>query len=344
MGKYVGLDKIIEAVFESEVDLLPIEIQDNQKKTNYENSRVHLNKVFDVVGFNVSLLKGEGGFANKGIYQIPREDGSFIEWMIKNRNDKFFKALKAGSFEDCDQKAIMYIIEQLTSILIHMEVNDNIVELQKKLMEQKTQVYIRLPFQMMGERINRTAHAIYNLVSINNGFLSYEETCQYLDELEQGLDKYLNTMEGEYLERNHRCEKEMKKICPMLTNEEVEFSLRSHEIMDILSRNELYNELKAEYESLFLIDGKRTIGKREKNEKRKREVIKQMYEIFHSVTKELPVNVNEMTAIEKYMCLCGDEGFQLHYCKEEQCWLLHTSDHYFALDWIKAHTHPFNEE
>lgn len=129
MGKYVGLDKIIEAMFESEVDLLPIEIQENQKKTNYENSRVHLNKVFDVIGFNVSLLKGEGGFANKGIYQIPREDGPFIEWMIENRNDKFFKALKAGSFEDCVQKAIMYIIEQLTSILIHMEVNDNIVEL-----------------------------------------------------------------------------------------------------------------------------------------------------------------------------------------------------------------------
>ena len=167
MGKYVGLDVIVETVFEMEVVSLPIEIQENQKKANYENARVHLNKVFDVIGFNVELLKKEGGFANKGIYQIPREDVEFVEWMIKTRNDKFFKVLKAGTFEECDQKAIMCIIEQLELIMRHMNVDDNIIEAQKKIMEQKTQVYIRLPFQMMEERINRTAYALYNLISIN---------------------------------------------------------------------------------------------------------------------------------------------------------------------------------
>lgn len=344
MGKWIGLDKIVEAVYESDVELLPPETRENQKNANYEVVRVHLNKIFDVIGFNVSLLKGNGGFANRGIYQIPREDGPFIEWMIKDRNDNFFRVLKAGEFERCDQKAIAYIIDSLSGILEHLEIDEDIIELQKKIMEQKTQTYIRLPFQNMGERINRSAYAIYNLVSVDNDFLSYDETCEYLQELESGLDKYLNSMEHEYLERNRKKEKELKQICPMLTNEEVELSMRSHSIIEQLQENEEYRTLREEYESLFIREGKRTAQKRERAEKRKAEIIERIYEIFHGVASQLPIDVKKMTFIEKYMCMCGDNGFQLHYCKEEQRWLLHTSDRYFALEWIKEHTHPLEDD
>lgn len=57
---------------------------------------------------------------------------------------------------------------------------------------------------------------------------------------------------------------------------------------------------------------KKTAMQLKKDEKRKKVIIKRKYEIFDSIANTLPVDVESLTPLEKYMCVCNGH-FSLHY-------------------------------
>ena len=133
MANVVNLEKIVSYVFESEIESQPDEVtRESKRKSCYEGTREQLNQIFKNLGFHTNLIKDENqGFADKGSYIIPREDGQFIEWLISILNTDDGKALKAGNFSKCDHEVTRKLIDGLISILQHLDVNEEVIELQK---------------------------------------------------------------------------------------------------------------------------------------------------------------------------------------------------------------------
>ena len=58
---------------------------------------------------------------------------------------------------------------------------------------------------------------------------------------------------------------------------------------------------------------------------------------------KLPIDVDAMSDLEKYMCVC-DGHFRLFYVKEEKQMALIVDDKYFQMERMLQNRHPFDDE
>lgn len=345
MVNVVNLEKIVNYVFECEIESQPDEkTRESKRKSCYEGTREQLNQIFKALDFHTDLIKNENqGFADKGSYMIPREDGPFIEWLISELNTDNGKALKAGNFKKCDHDVTRKIIDGLICILEHLNINEDIITLQKNLMEQKTMVYISYESKQMWQKLYDSFYAVANMMEIAPSFIPYEKQKEFWIKWKEDFFAFLGSKESEYmlLEKHYR--KEILEEAPRLTMEEASFSERSKEIISRLEENEEYMSLQREYEELFLPTKKKTAMQLKKDEKRKKVIIKKKYEIFDSIVNTLPVDVESLTPLEKYMCVCNGH-FSLHYVQEEKQWALIIDDKYYHIERILQNRYPYEDD
>lgn len=180
-------------------------------------------------------------------------------------------------------------------------------------------------------------------MEISTSFLSYDEQRDYWVQFSDDLDAFLKQKESEYMAKERICKKEALEDAPRLIKEDVEFSVRSHAIINELKKNEEFMSLKSEYIDMFLQSNKKTAQIRKKNEKRKKEIIDRQYEIFHEITKEHPLNVEQMTTLEKFMAVYNDKRFTLTYVQEEEQWALLETDKFYKKERIWQARHPSGE-
>ena len=194
MANVVNLEKIVNYVFDSEIDSQPDEMtRESKRKSCYEGTREQLNQIFKNLGFHTNLIKDENqGFADKGSYIIPREDGQFIEWLIAKLNTDDGRALKAGNFSKCDHEVTRKLIDGLISILQHLGVDEEVIELQKDLMEQKTMVYISFEAKQMWQRLYNSLYAVANLMEIAQSFIPYEKQREFWVKWREEFNELLN--------------------------------------------------------------------------------------------------------------------------------------------------------
>ena len=324
------LERIVEEVYREELDALPDEnTREVRKWEHYESARKFLNEIFELIGFDVNFLKKEGGYANRGTYMIPALDYDLFEELIEKRNDKFFKIMKTGRFYDCDQEKLSALIDRLCEVLKHLEVDFNLIQYQRKIMEQKTYVYMGLPFKRMTDINNERMSMICEILTVGSDLLSHDEICEFLSFMEERLDLFYSSMIHEFRNRNQKKEEEMKKTHIMMDVNDFDFSKRTNKIMDILEENPEFVSLREERKTLVFINGKMTAQRRKANEKRLQEIDSRMSALFKEVASKEPVNVSELTPIEQYMMLCGNEGFRMYMCQEEKKLLLYQSDRYY---------------
>lgn len=345
MANVVNLEKIVSYVFESEIESQPDEVtRESKRKSCYEGTREQLNQIFKNLGFHTNLIKDENqGFADKGSYIIPREDGQFIEWLISILNTDDGKALKAGNFSKCDHEVTRKLIDGLISILQHLDVNEEVIELQKDLMEQKTMVYISFEAKKMWQKLYDSLYAVANLMEIAQSFIPYENQREFWVKWREEFCEFLGNKETEYMSLERYYKKRILEDAPRLTMKEASFSERSNEIIAYLEDNEEYMSLRQEYEALFSPSKKKTASQLKKDEKRKKEIIRRQYEIFDSIAKSLPIDVETLTPIEKYMCVCNHH-FSLHYVQEEQQWALLVDDKYYRTERILQSKYPYEDD
>lgn len=344
MKKTVNLETIVYCVYESEIEEQPDErTRESKKKSCYESTREQLNQIFRVLDFDANLIKDSNqGFADKGSYIIPYEDGPFIEWLISKLGTEDGKALKAGNFSKCDHEVTRKLIDGLVTILKHLEVEVAIIELQKDLMEQKTMVYMSYECKQMWQKLYDSFYAVANLMEIGQSFIPYEKQREFWIQWREDFFSFLRGKESEYLSLERIYKEDILKDAPRLTMKEVEFSQRSHEIIERLEENEEYVSLRLEYENLFLPSKKKTAQQLKNDEKRKKQIIKRQYEILDSITSKLPMEVEKLTPIEKYMCVCNHH-FSLHYVKEENSMALIVDDKYYHTERILQSRHPYED-
>ena len=76
MPELVNLEKIVNYVYESELELEPEETRESKRNSCYENVRSQLTLILKNIEFDVDLIKDmEHGYANKGSFVIPKKDG-----------------------------------------------------------------------------------------------------------------------------------------------------------------------------------------------------------------------------------------------------------------------------
>lgn len=342
MGKYVNLDQIVEYVYESELDGEPTEeSRECKKNSRYETTREQLTQIFNVLDFCVDLIKDKKqGFTGKGMYIFPKEDGCFIEWLISEENQENCRALKTGDFSKCEKPFLRKVIDGLIDILRHLEIPDEIIKMQQDIMEQKTMVYISYEAYKMWNRLHRSMYSIANFMEVAPSFMPYEDEKEYWIKFSEDLDSFLNKKEAEYMEQERAFRSEILADAPRLTKEEMEFSMRSYDIMRELESNEEFMMLRQEYIDMYLQDRKRTAQSRKKDEKRKKQIIDRQYEIFRKVTKNHPLDVEQMTTIEKIMTVNHDERFTLFYVQSEGQWAIIKTRKFYRPERIWQARHP----
>ena len=344
MPELVNLEKIVNYVYESELELEPEETRESKRNSCYENVRSQLTLILKNIEFDVDLIKDmEHGYANKGSFVIPKKDGGFIEWLISIFKEDSGKALKAGDFANCNRDDLKKLIDGLIQIITDLGVDKEIVELQKDIMEQKTMIYISYECKEMWQRMYDSFYSVSNLMEIAGSFVSYQDQKAFWEKWKNDFISFTKKKESEYLELERNSKELVLKDAPRLSPEELEFSKRSQDIISALSDNEEYVTLKDEYEELFLRPEKKTASLLKKTEKRKKEIIKRLYEIFDSEVAKLPIDVDAMSDLEKYMCVC-DGHFRLFYVKEEKQMALIVDDKYFQMERMLQNRHPFDDE
>lgn len=342
MGKYVNLDQIVNYVYESEFDEEPTaETRESKKNSRYENVREQLTQIFDVLDFCVDLIKDKNkGFTGKGIYIFPKQDGGFIEWLISKENQDNCRALKTGDFSKCEKTFLKKTIDGLIDILKHLDVPDEIIKMQQDIMEQKTMVYISYEAQKMWHRLYRSMYSIANIMEVAPPFMPYEDEKKFWMKFSDDLDSFLNQKEKEYMEQERAFRKEILADAPRLTKEEVEFSMRSYNIMNELAKNDEFMKLKQEYMDMYLQGNKKTAQGRKKNEKRKKQIIDRQYEIFRKITREHPLDIEQMTTIEKIMTVNSDTRFSLFYVQADGNWAIIETKKFYRTERIWQARHP----
>jgi len=345
MAQVVNLEKIVSYVFDSEIESQPDEVTRESKKNScYEKTREQLNQIFKNLDFSTNLIKDTNqGYADKGAYIIPREDGPFIEWLISELNTENGKALKAGNFAGCDHEVTRKLVDGLISILKHLEVNEEIIELQKDIMEQKTLVFVSFEAKQMWQKLHDSFYGVATLMEIGQSCIPYKIQREFWTKWREEFFDFLKNKESEYMSLERQCRKRVFEDAPRLTMEEASFSVRSKIIISYLHDNEEYVSLRKEYEALFSSSKKKTAKQLKIDEKRKQEIICRQYEIFDSIAKSLPLEVENLTPIEKYMCVCNGH-FSLHYLRDENQWALLVDDKYYRTERILQSKHPYEDD
>lgn len=186
----------------------------------------------NVLDFCVDLIKDKKqGFTGKGMYIFPKEDGCFIEWLISEENQENCRVLKTGDFSKCEKPFLRKVIDGLIDILRHLEIPDEIIKMQQDIMEQKTMVYISYEAYKMWNRLHRSMYSIANFMEVAPSFMPYEDEKEYWIKFSEDLDSFLNKKEAEYMEQERAFRSEILADAPRLTKEEMEFSMRSYDIM-----------------------------------------------------------------------------------------------------------------
>ena len=89
-NKYVNLRKIVKYLHEEEIE--SHSNPEERLKKLYDTDNEHLLEILNAVHFYPELLKKDGE------YNIPKEDGELIEWILKKYTSPDMKLIRKGEF------------------------------------------------------------------------------------------------------------------------------------------------------------------------------------------------------------------------------------------------------
>lgn len=320
MSKTINLSSIVKVVHEEELSMCKGEVIAGSKsrlEELYEQDRIKLQKIFVAIDFCPDLIKNE-----KGEYTIPQEDGEFIEELIKAFTTNDMKCIRDGRYHECDFIFLQNLLTGLNNIMVHLKIDENIRNAQLEIMQKKTNYHLLLRFGLLNTIYNRMIGNLCYAFTVPGMNFTFKNKCDFLDGLllqMEALEKQTHKDLGTLMRER---EEHIKKNSLKLTFEEVQFSERSKEISRILNSNEEYIKLCSQLDGIK--DGKGFLYDKEKQRIR---INKKIMEIFHSITDSIPLNVDEMTPIEKIMCLC-DGSMMIHHEGGTDDWYVVFDDPY----------------
>lgn len=298
-NKYVNLRKIVKYLHEEDIE--SHSNPEERLKKLYDTDNEHLLEILNAVHFYPELLKKDGE------YNIPKEDEELIEWILKKYTSPDMKLIRKGEFAKADIGVVYKLLDGLNKILQHLEVDEETIMAQQQIMNQKTNYHITVRMWNMQYNFMRLMHDITYYMQMPTFNLTYDNKVEYLDRAMEITEEYVKTVRQAFTDIWKERARYVKQNAIPITLEEMQFSERSIDIINILYKNDEYVKIK---ERLKKLKGDKGFIK--KYEKEKSRLESRLIEIFREEVKQFPIDVDKMTKIEKIMCL-SDGAFQVHY-------------------------------
>lgn len=296
---YVNLRQIVKYIHENDIENHPSP-EDRLKKL-YDTDNEHLLEVLNAVNFCVDLLKEDGE------YRIPGEDGELIEWILQDYTSPEMKHIRKGEFGQVDIEYTYRLLDGLDKMLRHLGVDAETIMAQQQVMNTKTGFHISVRMWNIQYELMRMLHDMTAYMKMPTFNLTYNNRVDYLDQAMDITEEYVKEVREAFTKiwKERKAYVEAHSI--PITLEEMEFSRRSIEIINVLHENEEYMTIRRQLSEMKTDKGflKKYVKERRKKEKR-------LVEIFREESSKFPIDVQSMTKIEKIMCL-AEGSFSIHY-------------------------------
>lgn len=296
---FVNLRQIVKYLHESDIE--SHSNPEERLKKLYDTDNEHLLEILNAVHFYPELLKEDGE------YRIPREDGELIEWILKEYTSPDMKLIRKGEFAKADIGVVYKLLDGLNKILQHLEIDEETIMAQQQIMNQKTDYHIAVRMWNMQYDFMRLMHDMTYYMQMPTFNLTYNNKVDFLDRAVEITEEYVKEVRQEFTDIWKEREQYVKQNAIPITLEEMEFSQRSIDIINILYKNDEYVKIKSQLKEL-----REDKGFIKKYEKEKSRLESRLIEIFREEAKQFPIDVDKMTKIEKIMCL-SDGAFLVHY-------------------------------
>ncbi len=311
---FVNLKSIVKHVHDTELES-HMEAEKRLEEL-YEKDRRYLLEIFSSVDFCTDLLKKDGE------YRIPRKDGEFIEWLIENYTNPDMRKIRNRQYGDANIEYLYKVITGLLQILKDLEIDEKILEAQINIIMIKTnyplivRLYnINIKFMQMW---NNLLHYCYNPTF----HMTLEQRSDYLDWMDSSTEILKRTMQNEFGRLAKENENDIKNNCMKLSVEDLNYSDRTHRIIDALYKNSEYVELRQRLRELNEKEQPRA-----KDEKEKLKIAKRLKMILNEVSKEYPIEIEKLTILEKMMYV-SESGFVITHKSGDDGWYLVPHDEY----------------
>lgn len=296
---YVNLRQIVKYIHERDIENHPSP-EDRLKKL-YDTDNEHILEVLNAVNFDVELLKEEGE------YRIPREDGKLIEWILQDYTSPQMKHIRKGEFGQAGIEYTYRLLDGLDKMLRHLGFDAETIMAQQQIMNIKTDYHISVRMWNIQYALMRMLHDMTAYMKMPTFNLTYSNRVDYLDQAMAITEGYVSEVREAFTKIWKERKEYVEAHAIPITLEEMEFSGRSIEIINLLHENEEYMTIRKQ-----LSEMKTDKGFLKKYEKERRNKEKRLVEIFREESSKFPIDVQSMTKIEKIMCL-ADGAFSIHY-------------------------------
>lgn len=316
--EYVNLKKIVKYVYEEEIENDPV-CPKERLESLYEKSRRYLLEIFNALDFCHELLK------NDGEYQIPKQNGEFIEWLLQEFKSEQMRLVRNGKYHEVEPEYLYKIIMGFNKMLENMKVEEVKIQAQMEIMMRKTEYPFIVRLHNIRYQLERILinlmHYTYNPIF----HMTVEKRCEYLDFVYDKAKLFQKEVGGEFCELQKREEKYIKENALKISDEDIGYSPRTFAIIEQLHSIPEYIELREDLEKLE--NKKQPLNK---YEKKRSKIVNRMREILKDIAKEYPTDLKQMTKLEKLM-YNTDEGFVLTHKSGEEGWYVIPNDQYKSI-------------
>ncbi len=279
--------------------------EDRFKKL-YDIDNEHLLEILGAINFCVDLLKRDGE------YQIPREDKEHVEWILKEYTSTQMKHTRKGEFGEVKIEYMYRLLDGFDKMLQHLGVDAETINAQQQIMNMRTDYHISVRMWNIQCELMRMCHDVNAYMKVPTFNLTYDNKIDYLEQAMNITEKYADSIRQAFTKILEKRKAEIKENSIPITFDEMGFSGRSIKIIEVLHENEEYMKIKEELEEL-----KKEKGFLKKYEKERCKKEERLMEIFREESSKFPVEIQNMTKIEKIMCL-SEGAFSIYYESNEQ--------------------------
>lgn len=105
----------------------------NKKTTNYETCRQNLSEIMNVIGVDVRYFKENFGAASQP-FQFAEKDRQLLFDILDQYTSNEFVLIRKGKILDVPVESLTFYLDAFTTMLKHLEVDEEIVREQRKAM------------------------------------------------------------------------------------------------------------------------------------------------------------------------------------------------------------------
>lgn len=292
---------------ESEGIIVDSSIYEDQLENFYKQCKTKFAEIMAALNFAPELLKEEE--KTEKPYTIPRRDAEFVAWCIEQYTDEKMKAVRKGDYYIAGTQYIYKLIMGFKDMLIHLEKRDIVIDAQMDLMCRETDYPLMVRFENFSSALQFAYMNMFKIMHAPGMYMPWEQRWQTMDEIVDAakeFDEKIQKIAGDRFKEAKNNLIENGYSIPIHQNPE-----RLYKIYEELYSIEEFVELKSKLDEIS--ESKDFL---EKYRKRRTKIVNRMNEIFQSVVKKYPIDLDEISDIEKIM-LVADGPFSLKYFSGE---------------------------